>query len=121
MRAQRLAYALLFAAAAFFLASPPGAAAEDEPLPGTIKIDKKYSAKELKAMAKIPMDRADAIALDAVEGPAADKSIVEHELEVEGGALVYSIEVKVKGKKEVEEVLIDAGDGKVLKTEHERH
>jgi uncharacterized membrane protein YkoI len=111
----------MFAAATFFLASPPNASAEDEPLPGTIKIDKKHSVEELKAMARIPIDQADAIALEAVEGAAADKTVVEHELEVEGGVLVYSIEVKVKGKKGVDELLIDAGDGKILKTEHERH
>jgi len=72
-------------------------------------------------MAKITMEQADSIALEAVEGAAADKTIAEHELEVEGGVLVYSVEVKVKGKSGVDEILIDAGDGKVLKTEHERH
>ena len=101
------------------LASP--VLGKDAPLPGSIPVSGKHSADELRAMAKIPMDRADSIALEAVEGAPADKTIHEHELEVEGGVLVYSIEVGVKGKKGVDEILVDAGDGKILKREHEKH
>src|SRR5262245_65999071 len=117
MRAGCVRIALLLAAAAMiWIATPSIVSAKEEPLPGTIKIDRKYSEKELKAMAKITLDQADSIALGAVEGPAADKTVVEHELEVEGGVLVYSVEVKVKGKAGVQELEMDAGEGKGLKT-----
>src|SRR5262245_3710066 len=122
MHIQRIGKAFLLAAAAIvLLASPSIVAAEDDPLPGTIKVAGKHKADELKAMAKITADQADSIALEAVEGAAADKSVKEHELEVEGGVLVYSIEVQVKGKKGIDEILVDAGDGKILKREHESH
>jgi hypothetical protein len=41
------------------------------------------------------------------------------ELEVEDGCLVYSYDVKVPGKMGTEEVYVDAGTGKVLKSFHE--
>jgi uncharacterized membrane protein YkoI len=45
--------------------------------------------------------------------------VTEGELEVEHGCLVYSFDIRVTGKDGVEEVLIDAGSGKVLFHEHE--
>jgi uncharacterized membrane protein YkoI len=46
-------------------------------------------------------------------------AITKGGLEVENGCLVYSYDVKVPGKSGFEEVIVDAGSGKVLKTEHE--
>ena len=40
-------------------------------------------------------------------------------LEVEDGCLLYTYDVKVPGRSGVEEVVIDAGTGKVLGIEHE--
>jgi len=45
--------------------------------------------------------------------------VKESELEVEDGCLVYSFDIRVEGEKGVREVLVDAGDGKILKTERE--
>jgi uncharacterized membrane protein YkoI len=73
----------------------------------------------LARMAKISKDRAERIALGAVEGRDADKSLGDSELEVERDYLVYEIDVKVKGKPGMWEVIVDAGNGKVLATEHE--
>lgn len=41
------------------------------------------------------------------------------ELENEGGKLIYSYELKVRGRSGVEEVNVDAMTGKVVNTEHE--
>ena len=41
------------------------------------------------------------------------------ELEVEDGCLVYSFDIKVAGKSGAEEVMVDAGNGKVLSRKHE--
>ena len=45
--------------------------------------------------------------------------IVEAELEVERGCLIYSFDITVLGKDGVEEVWIDAGSGQLLAREHE--
>ena len=56
-------------------------------------------------------------ALGAVNASGA--AITKGGLEVEDGCLVYSYDIKIPGKNGIEEVIIDAGSGKVLKTEHE--
>jgi len=86
---------------------------------GSIKVEGKHSQAELKKMAKIRESDAKKKALAAVEGKAGDKKAGEAELEVENGYLIYAVDVKVKGKDGVEEILVDAGDGKVLAHEHE--
>ena len=50
---------------------------------------------------------------------AATATVSESELEVEHGCLVYSFDIRVTGQKGVEEVLVDAGTGKVLTRGHE--
>jgi iron-sulfur cluster repair protein YtfE (RIC family) len=49
----------------------------------------------------------------------APTTVEEGELEVEHGCLVYSFDIRVSGKEGAEEVLIDAGTGKVLSHTHE--
>ena len=49
----------------------------------------------------------------------ADKKITEGGLEVENGYLIYSFDFKVKGKKGIQEIIVDAGSGKVLGQAHE--
>lgn len=73
----------------------------------------------LRKMAKIEKADAQKTALEAVEGAAGDKSLGDSELEVEENYLVYEVDVKVKGKKGMWEVIVDAGTGKVLAREHE--
>jgi uncharacterized membrane protein YkoI len=79
---------------------------------GSIRLD-------LAKQAKISRTEAEKIALAAIEGNAADKTVGEDELEVENDSLVYQIDVKVSGQAGLWEVVVDAGDGKVLAREHE--
>ena len=88
-------------------------------LEGSIKVQGKHSEAELRKMAKIESKEAVRIALAAATGKESDKTVGDQELEVEGGCLLYSIEIKLTGQKGVQEILIDAGNGKVLGREDE--
>lgn len=72
---------------------------------------------EKAAMAKISTDTARKTALNSVNASGAQ--VTKNELEVEKGCLVYSFDIKVPGKSGVHEILVDAGTGKVVATEHE--
>jgi hypothetical protein len=65
-------------------------------------------------MAKIPLDSAIQAALATVPG-----KVLRAELENENGYLVYGIEI-VKADREMADVKVDAGNGKVLKVDTER-
>lgn len=88
-------------------------------LPCQVHASNNAKKEELAAKAKVSEPNARAAALAALNvGP--EKAVVqESELEVEDGCVVYSYDIRVAGEKGVREVLIDAGSGKVLKTEHE--
>jgi uncharacterized membrane protein YkoI len=79
---------------------------------GSIRLD-------LAKQAKISRADAEKTALAAIEGNAADKTAGENELEVENDSLVYQVDVHVSGQPGMWEVVVDAGDGKVLAREHE--
>jgi uncharacterized membrane protein YkoI len=68
----------------------------------------------LKARAKIDCAVARKTALGKAPG-----RVISAELEEEGGKLVYSFDVKQKGKKGIEEVQIDATSGDVVSVQHE--
>ena len=70
----------------------------------------------LLAQATITPDSATATALRAV---AKNGKVVGAEIEMEDGLLVYSFDIKVAGRKGVEEVLVNAKTGAVVKVEHE--
>jgi uncharacterized membrane protein YkoI len=72
----------------------------------------------LGRMAKVSRPYALRIALAAAGGDAAHESVGDGELEVENGYLVYDFAVKVQGKPGVFKVLVDAGNGKALATQH---
>jgi hypothetical protein len=86
---------------------------------GSIKVSGKPSEASLEKMAKVSKADAEKAALAAVKGKDADKTVAEGELEVENGYLIWSFDIKLAGKKGIEEVAIDAGNGKVLAVEHE--
>ncbi len=65
-------------------------------------------------LAKIPFNSAVQSAVTAVPG-----KVLKAELENEDGYLVYSIEV-AKSDHQIDEIMIDAGNGKVLKIEKDR-
>jgi uncharacterized membrane protein YkoI len=83
----------------------------------SVKASTTASKADLSAMAKVSVDAAKKSALDRVNAPGA--SVTKSELEVEHGCLVYSYDISVPGSTGVQEVIVDAGSGKVLKTEHE--
>ena len=76
---------------------------------------KRETQAQLKAEAKVTEEAARATALAQVPGG----KVQESELEREAGKLVYSFDIKVEGKSGVEEVLVDAVTGQVVKREHE--
>jgi uncharacterized membrane protein YkoI len=97
--------AVLFAAAAF----APLAAQDPQPpykrdLPAALRQQATVAEADAAktAMAKIPNGRIQAV-----------------ELENEGGHLLYSYELKVRGHSGIEEVNVDAKTGEVVNTEHE--
>jgi len=75
----------------------------------------KQESPGLLAQAKISPDSARAIARHRIPGGVIHSS----ELEREGGKLVYSFDIKVAGKKGVDEVLVDAMTGRIVAVEHE--
>jgi uncharacterized membrane protein YkoI len=79
------------------------------------KASKMTKKADLQGMAKVKSDEAKKIALDTTKG----SSIVKGGIETEDGCLVYSYHVKDASGKGQTEVFIDAGNGKVLKTEKE--
>ena len=86
---------------------------------GTIAVTGQHTPAELAGKALVSEADARKTALGALPAKDADKKVTEAELEVEHGYLVWSIDVKVSGKPGSEEVLVDAGTGKVLATKHE--
>jgi len=100
---------------AFALMIPLAASAAD--LNCSIKASKFTKSADMTAMAKVSADDAKKAALAAVDVTGA--TIAKGNLEVEDGCLVYSYDGKVPGKSGVEEIYVDAGNGKVLRTMHE--
>ena len=90
-----------------------GLAQSDQPINGTIKVERQAEA-EFPAMAKINMEQAMAAALAAVPG-----QVLKAELDDENGFLLYKIEV-VTANKTIMKVKVDAGDGKILATKLEK-
>jgi uncharacterized membrane protein YkoI len=72
---------------------------------------------ELQAKAKITCEAARKSALGKLGGKGL--RVRSAELEEEGGKLVYSFDVKRKGKPGVEEVQVDALTGEVASVKHE--
>jgi hypothetical protein len=75
-------------------------------------------AADLPALATVSQADAERTAVASLKA-SSPTTVTESELEVEHGCLVYSFDIKVAGRTGLEEVLIDAGTGKVLSHEHE--
>ncbi len=93
------------------------AAAISDDLNCSIKAKKITSKSELIAMAKVSDADARKVALDKIGASGA--TITKGGLESEDGCLLYTYDVKTPGKKGIDEVLVDAGTGAVLKVDHE--
>jgi uncharacterized membrane protein YkoI len=84
----------------------------------TVPASKGETKDQLVAKARVSEEAARATALKAAS-ERGKASVKESELEVEDGCLVYSFDIQVEGEKGVQEILVDAGNGQVLKSEHE--
>lgn len=84
--------------------------------PCTIRPPKGATVKQLAALAKLTETQAKAAVLKHVVGKA---TIQSGELEAENGCLVYSFDLKERGKSGVREVQLDAGTGAVVSDEYE--
>jgi hypothetical protein len=71
----------------------------------------------LPGLAKISKAEAQKRALARVKSPSAE--ILSAELEIEQRCLVYSFDIRLPGKPGVEEVMVDAGTGKIVSHKHE--
>lgn len=81
----------------------------------SIKAHKLSTPKERQQMAKVK----EADARKAAMADASGMTLDNGKLAVEDGCLVYSYKVKGEGRMEHKEVLVDAGNGNVIKTEDE--
>jgi len=87
---------------------------------GTCTIHPKKGAarQELAAMAKINQADAQKAVLVFFKNPPR-ATVKSAELEAEHGCLLYSFDIAVAGTTGVQEIQIDAGNGKVLSSRHE--
>jgi uncharacterized membrane protein YkoI len=84
----------------------------------TIHPKKGATKEELAGMTKVTQPDAQKTALGTLKDPS-KATVKSAELEAEHGCLVYSFDIEVAGKTGVQEVQIDAGNGKVLSNKHE--
>ncbi len=103
--------ALVFLATVVATASAAPPACSIHPKKGATK-------EELAAMAKVTQADAQKAALATLKDPS-KATVKSAELEAEHGCLLYSFDVEVVGKPGVQEVQIDAGNGKVFSSKHE--
>ena len=94
------------------------AAARQGTLPCSVHPKKGTPATKLSALATVSQADAERTAVASLKA-STPTTVTEGELELEHGCLVYSFDIRVSGKEGTEEVLIDAGTGKVLIHEHE--
>lgn len=88
------------------------------PSPCSIDPKKGASKEELRSLARVTESDARQTALASLKDPA-KATVKEAELEAEHGCLVYSFDIQVSGKSGIQEIQVDAGNGKVLSSEHE--
>lgn len=79
---------------------------------------KGLSDAQLTSLAKLSQAEAEKIAVAKIQGEDA-VSIASAELEAEHRCLIWSFDLRVAGKSGIQEVQVDAGDGKVLSVKHE--
>ena len=78
---------------------------------------KAMSGAQLNALAKVSQAQAERIALDRLGNGSV--SIASAELESEHGCLIWSFDLRIAGKTGIQEVQVDAGDGKILSVKRE--
>jgi hypothetical protein len=99
-------------------AGPPGTAAVADKRECSLRPARGASHAELAHMARIPAAEAERRAVASV-GSQKVSSVISSDLEVDDGCLVWPFDLRLEGKAGVQEVLIDAGDGKVISSSFE--
>ena len=100
------------------LLSWESACARPHALPCSIHPKKGTATADLPALTTISQAKAELIAVKSLKTAAA-ATVTEGELEIEHGCLVYSFDIRVAGIDGIEEIVVDAGTGKVLSRMHE--
>ena len=103
---------VIFAAAAAVLAESKAGK------PCSVRPEKGTPGSELAGMARVTEENARKAALASL-GEGVKAEVKESELEVEKGCLIFSFDIRVAGRSGIQEIQVDAGDGKVLSSEHE--
>ena len=83
----------------------------------SIRPAKDTPASDLPSLAKVSQADAQKTALARIKAPST--AVAEGEFEVEQGCLVYSFDIRIPDKPGIEEIMVDAGTGKVLSHNHE--
>lgn len=86
-------------------------------LPCSIRPAKDTPDSALPDLAKVSQADAQKAALARVKAPSIQ--VANGGLEIEQGCLVYSFNIRISGKSGIEEILVDAGTGKILSQTHE--
>ena len=102
-------------AIALAMALPFAAAAAMDPAACSTKAHKLSTQKQRQQLAKVT----ESDARKAAMGSASGMTLENGKLAVEDGCLGYSYKVKGEGKMEHKEILVDAGNGNVIRTEDE--
>ena len=100
---------------AALVALPLAVSANGEFKDCSMKAGKTTKKADLEKMATVKPAEAKKIALGSGSG----LTVVKGGIETENGCVVYSYHVKAAGAKDQTEVFVDAGNGKILKKEHE--
>lgn len=87
-------------------------------MPCSVHPPKGATKAELAKLAKVSQAEAETAAKASFKNPV-DVTVAESELEVEHGCLIWSFDLKVKNTEGVQEVQVDASNGKVLSSVHE--
>jgi hypothetical protein len=105
----RLAFVLLLLLVSFSVSA--------KQLPCSIHPGKDTQVSALSGLAKISLADAQKAALARLHS--SSKEVVDGELEIEQGCLLYSFDIRLSGKTGIEEIWVDAGTGKILSHKHE--
>ena len=98
-----------------FLAAPLATAQKPE---CSIRPPRNTDQAELRRLAKMSSKDAEARAVLSV-APNKVNAVMSSDVEVVNGCLAYSYDLRFANKGGVEEVIVDAGDGKILSSEYE--
>ena len=87
-------------------------------MPCSVRPPRHATRAELAGLAKVSRADAEQIARESL-GRAKEISVASAGLEVEDRCLVWSFDLEVKGTPGAAEIMVDAGDGKLLSSRHE--